>query len=67
MLDGQVQQLGKHRLVELIAVIVRMQTNAGHPVVFRAAAKILLPVGKHGVARAEGNQLHGTLLAADLG
>ena len=48
-LAGQVQQPGKTRIVQLVALIIRMQPNPGHLVVLVAAAQILLPVGQHGI------------------
>ncbi len=62
-LGGQIEELGKPRVVKPVAVIVRVQADARHAVVLRAAAKVLLPVGQERVDRPERDQFDSALLA----
>ena len=52
-LPGSGKKLGKDRIIETIAVVGRVQADAGHVVVFVAAAEVLGPIGQHGIDRAK--------------
>ena len=50
---GSGKKLGKDRIVETIAVVGRVEADAGHVVVFVAAAEVLAPIRKRRIDRAE--------------
>jgi len=53
---GEREQLGEDRIVERVAVVVGMEPDAGHAVLFVATAEVFLPVGQRGIDRAERDQ-----------
>ena len=50
---GSGKKLGEDGIVEMIAVVGRVEADAGHVVVFVAAAEVLAPIGQRGIDRAE--------------
>src|SRR5439155_6068186 len=53
----------EHRVVEAVAVVVRMQADAGHAMLLVTAAQVFLPVGLARVDRAKGDEEAGIALA----
>ena len=53
---GQRQQFGEAGIVKPISVVIGVQADAGHLVVFVAAAQVFTPVGQRGVHRTERDQ-----------
>ena len=65
-LTGQVQQSGKSRIIQLVALIIRMQPNPGQLVNLVAAAQIFLPVRQPGIYGSKRHQYPMPVLAAVL-
>ena len=66
-LGCQSQQPRKVRVVEFVTVIIRMEPDAGHAVLFDAAAELFLPVRQFRIDRAEGQQQTASVATALVG
>jgi hypothetical protein len=55
---GSGKKLGKHGIIETIAVVGRVEADAGHVVVFMTAAEVLAPIGERGIDGAERAEQH---------